>query len=87
MRTKRNLSRGLTFEQLGVRITPTVNAFSLGGVLAVFGDNLDNSIDVSRNAAGSLLVNGGAVKIFGGTPTVANTSRILIYGRGGNDQL
>src|SRR5262245_19482127 len=86
-RKSRPLRRTRTFEQLGERITPTVNAFSVGGVLTVLGDNADNTIEVSRNAAGNLLVNGGAVRIVGGTPTVANTSRIQIFGFGGNDQL
>ena len=44
------------------------------GLLSVFGDDLDNTITVSRDAAGNILVNGGAVPITGGTPTVANTS-------------
>ena len=30
------------------------------GLLSVFGDNLDNTITTSRNAAGTILVNGGA---------------------------
>jgi Ca2+-binding RTX toxin-like protein len=85
--TTRNLRRTPTFEQLGERITPTVNAFSLGGVLTVVGDNSDNAIEVSRNAAGNLLVNGGDVKIFGGSPTAANTKAIQIFGLGGNDRL
>ena len=38
-----------------------------GGVLTVFGDALDNTITISRNAAGTILVNGGAVPIQGGT--------------------
>ncbi|MFO0898078.1 MAG: hypothetical protein U0836_11700 [Pirellulales bacterium] len=58
-----------------------------GGVLTVFGDNLDNNIVVSRNAAGALLVNGGAVAVQGGTPTVANTALIQIFGQAGNDTL
>jgi len=86
-RKSRSLRRISTIEQLGERITPTVNAFSLGGVLTVIGDNADNTIEVSRNVAGDLLVNGGAVRIFGGTPTAANTSQIQIFGLGGNDQL
>ncbi len=45
-----------------------------GGVLSVNGDSLDNNIAVSRNAAGRILVNGGAVSVVGGTPTVANTA-------------
>ena len=46
------------------------------GVLLTGGDALDNAITTSRNAAGAILVNGGAVAIQGGTPTVANTSLI-----------
>src|SRR5688572_16443129 len=43
-----------------------VASFS-AGTLSVFGDSLDNNITVSRNAAGTILVNGGAVSITGGT--------------------
>jgi Ca2+-binding RTX toxin-like protein len=57
------------------------------GTLTITGNNLDNVIIVSRNAAGNLLVNGGAVPILGGVATVANTSLIVIYGLGGHDQL
>src|SRR6476620_1712162 len=54
-------------------------------LLSVFDDSLDNNITVSRNAAGTILVNGGAVPVLGGTPTVANTSLIQVFGTGGND--
>jgi Ca2+-binding RTX toxin-like protein len=57
------------------------------GILTVAGDSLDNSITLSRNGAGTLLANGGAVTILGGTPTVANTSLIRVFGLGGNDIL
>src|SRR5262245_25379168 len=57
------------------------------GVLTVIGDALDNNITISRNAAGALLVNGGAVTTPGGTPTVANTTLIQMFGQGGNDTL
>ena len=57
------------------------------GVLTVTGDSLDNNVTVSRNAAGTILVNGGAVAVVGGTPTVANTSTIKLFGLGGNDTL
>src|SRR4051812_34147006 len=57
------------------------------GVLTVNGDSLDNNIAVSRNAAGQILVNGGAVSVVGGTPTVANTSTIQVFGLGGNDTI
>ena len=56
-----------------------------GGVLTVFGDSLNNSISISRNAAGQLLVNNGAVAVTGGTATVANTTLIQVFGQGGND--
>src|SRR4051812_17309489 len=58
-----------------------------GGTLTVFGDAQNNTIDVSRDAAGKILVNGGAVAVVGGTATVANTSRITVLGLGGDDTL
>jgi Ca2+-binding RTX toxin-like protein len=57
------------------------------GVLTGFGDALNNNIQISRNAAGQLLVNNGAVPISGGTPTVANTALIQVFGQGGNDTI
>ena len=57
------------------------------GVLTVFGDSLDNTITLSRNAAGQVLVNGGAVAVQGGTPTVANVALIQVFGQGGRDQI
>ena len=57
------------------------------GLLSVFGDALDNTITVSRDAAGTILINGGAVVIQGGTATVANTSLIQGFGLGGNDTI
>lgn len=60
--------------------------FSSGNLIAT-GDLLDNLLGVSRNAAGNLLINGGAVAILGGSATVASTSLISIYGLGGDDTL
>ena len=57
------------------------------GILSTFGDSLNNNITVSRDAAGKLLVNGGAVKVLGGTPTVANTSLIQVFGQAGDDTI
>jgi Ca2+-binding RTX toxin-like protein len=57
------------------------------GVLTVFGDSLDNTITISRDAAGKILVNGGAVAVTGGTPTVANTAQIQVFGQGGKDTI
>jgi Ca2+-binding RTX toxin-like protein len=59
----------------------------VSGVLTVIGDVLDNAITVSRNAAGDILINGGAVAIQGGSATVANTSLIQGFGLGGNDTI
>lgn len=64
----------------------TTAGFS-AGVLSVTGDNADNTITISRNAAGTILVNGGAIAVTGGTPTVATTSLIRVFGLGGNDVL
>src|SRR5262245_5548830 len=58
-----------------------------GGHLAVFGDAQDNAITISRDAAGRLLVNNGAVAVLGGTPTVANTASISVFGGAGNDTI
>lgn len=74
-------------EALSAREVPAVVASFSAGTLSVFGDNLDNTITVSRDAAGKLLVNGGAVAVTGGTPTVANTVLIQVFGQGGNDTI
>ena len=57
-----------------------------GGILSVSGDNAGNSLTFSRDAAGRILVNGGAVATQG-TPTVANTNLIQVFGQGGNDTI
>lgn len=66
-------------------VTATFNPAT--GVLSVSGDALGNTVVVSRDAAGAIAVNGGAVPIAGGAPTVANTSLVEIFGQGGNDGL
>ena len=68
-----------------VSASAAVTATFSSGTLSVFGDSLNNNITVSRNAAGQILVNGGAVSVAGGTPTVANTALIQVFGQGGND--
>src|SRR5262245_55969740 len=65
----------------------TSSFFAGQGLLTETGDSLDNAITTSRNAAGAILVNAGAVPIQGGTPTVANTSVIQVFGLGGNDTI
>ena len=61
--------------------------FPGAGLLSEFGDELDNTITTSRNAAGQILVNGGAVSVDGGQATVANTATIQVFGQGGNDMI
>ncbi len=78
------LAAGMFAATAGTANAAVTSSFS-NGTLSVNGDALDNSITVSRNAAGQILVNGGAVAVVGGTPTVANTSRIQVFGLGGND--
>jgi hypothetical protein len=65
----------------------TANFSSAGAILRVVGDALDNIVVISRDAAGTIFVNGGAVAIQGGQPTVANTHSIMINGGAGNDNI
>ena len=65
----------------------TASFFPGAGLLSVFGDTLNNTITISRDAAGNILVNGGAVAIDGGQPTVANTGEIQVFGQGGDDTI
>ncbi|HTK74159.1 MAG TPA: dockerin type I domain-containing protein [Gemmataceae bacterium] len=76
-------------EPLDQRVLPTITATftAAGGTLRVLGDDLDNTIVVSRDAGGTILVNNGAVAIQGGPATVVNTRQIVILGQGGNDNL
>ena len=57
------------------------------GVLTVLGDAQKNTITTSRDAAGRILINGGAVPVLGGQPTVANTTLIQVFGGAGNDTI
>ena len=68
-----------------VTASAAVTATFSSGTLSVSGDSLDNSITISRDAAGRILVNGGAIAVSGGTPTVANTALIRVFGLGGQD--
>jgi Ca2+-binding RTX toxin-like protein len=88
---KRPLARRFlpTLEALDERVLPAVTAlFSANtGILSVIGDSQNNTIVVSRDAAGKLLVNGGAIAIQGDAATVANTTLIQVFGQAGNDQI
>jgi Ca2+-binding RTX toxin-like protein len=57
------------------------------GTLSILGDNLDNTTTISRDAVGNILVDGGAVTVIGGVPTVANTTSIVAFGLEGNDSI
>ncbi|MFL6834174.1 MAG: beta strand repeat-containing protein [Xanthobacteraceae bacterium] len=61
--------------------------FPGAGLLSETGDDVDNTIVTSRDAAGQILVNGGTVPVSGGTATVANTATIQVFGKGGNDTI
>jgi Ca2+-binding RTX toxin-like protein len=77
------------FEPLEPRLMLAVTASFVpqAQTLMIMGDAANNTIEVSRDAAGTILVNGGAVAVLGGTPTVANTALVESYGRGGNDTI
>jgi Ca2+-binding RTX toxin-like protein len=68
---------------MAIKATFSPNA----GLLTVLGDSLDNTIVTKRDAAGNILVNGGAVAIDGGQPIIANTLAIDMFGQAGNDTL
>src|SRR6185436_2867816 len=74
-------------EPLESRRLYAVTAASAAGVLTVTGDQGSNAITISRDAAGHLLVNNGAIAIAGPTATVANTQLIKVLAGGGNDNV
>src|SRR5436190_6097546 len=58
------------------------------GILTVLGAvHQKNAITLSRDVAGNLLINGGAVKVVGGKATVANTKQIQVFGRDDGDTI
>src|SRR5262249_38941629 len=83
----RRQTRNVSLETLEDRWGPAITATFSNGILTVLGDSLDNTITISRDAAGTILVNGGAVAVTGGTPTVANTTLIQAFGLAGNDTI
>src|SRR4051812_17344044 len=89
-RRDRAMSRFFSPETLDQRIVPAVTAkFSAAGVLTIMGDNKDNQITVSSNAAGKLQISNGhgAVKIMGRQAKVAKATLIQVLGKGGNDNI
>lgn len=85
----RGFNKRLALEALENRrlLAITATFAPAAGILNVFGDSADNTIEISRNAGGTILVNGGAVNIVGGVPTVANTTLIQAFGLAGNDTI
>jgi Ca2+-binding RTX toxin-like protein len=77
------------FESLESRKYFAISAsFNAGThVLTVLGDNASNTINVSRDGAGKLFVNGGAVAIAGGIATTTNTNVVKVLGQDGNDTI
>lgn len=80
----RQVTQGIL--NVGVHVE-SISAIFAGGILTVTGDDQDNKIVVSRDVSGAILVNGGAIAVSGGVPTIANTSLVRIYGLKGNDVL
>ncbi|WP_375307870.1 calcium-binding protein [Bradyrhizobium sp. A11] len=62
-----------------------VTANFSAGILTVLGNGHNNAVTLGRNAAGTIVVNGGAVAIKGGPATVADTKLIQAFGQDGND--
>src|SRR4051812_3798132 len=87
--TRRPRPRALRVDALDARIVPAVTASfaARSSILSILGDAQDNAITISRDAAGRILINGGAITVRGGTPTVANTTLIQVHGQGGNDTI
>ena len=59
----------------------------LTGLLTVVGDNAHTVITVANDGFGNIIVNGGAIPITGGVPTVTNTVLIQVLGSPGDDQI
>jgi len=57
------------------------------GLLSVTGDKGNNDITVNRDAAGQILINGGAISVQGDQPTLTNTNEIDVFGGNGDDTI
>jgi RTX calcium-binding nonapeptide repeat (4 copies) len=64
-----------------------IKANFTAGLLLVTGDNGDDAITVNRDAAGQILINGGAISVQGDQPTLVNTTLIDVFGGNGNDTI
>jgi Ca2+-binding RTX toxin-like protein len=77
------LGGALNARVLAIPITASFSPVTF--TLTIIGTSAADAITVSRNAAGTLLINNGSVPITGGTATVANTDLIVVSGLGGID--
>ena len=64
-----------------------ITGYFSNGILSLLADANGSDLTVSRSAAGTILVNSGAVSISGSKPTVANTSLVQVFGLGEDDFL
>jgi len=64
-----------------------IKANFTAGLLSVTGDNADDAITVNRDAAGQILINGGAIPVQEAQPTLTNTTEIDVFGGNGNDTI
>jgi Ca2+-binding RTX toxin-like protein len=75
-------------EALDPRVMLAVTASFSAGTLRVTGDDQDNLITISRNALGTILLNGGAIPILGDpNPNILSVHTTLVVGAGGDDHL
>ncbi len=73
--------------KLGFDTSATATFDAANGILIIIGNDQPNLLVVSRTAGGAIQINNGAVAISGGTPTVANTIIIQVFGRADSDIL
>jgi len=67
-----------------------IKAKFTAGVLSVTGGSGDDAIAITRDAAGQILINGGAISAQSaqeGQPTLTNANRIVVVGGNGNDTI
>ncbi len=76
----------LTAQPAAAAVTASFNA-GAGGLLSVFADSLDNTVTVSRNDAGAILVTAGPSARPVVSPRWPTWGLIQVFGLGGNDTL
>jgi hypothetical protein len=64
-----------------------IKANFTAGLLSITGGNGEDDITVTRDAAGQILINGGAISVQGDQPTLTNTTEIDVFGGNGNDRI